>query len=256
MPRSPRVFLEGGVYHVYNRVTRGELVFSDDQEAMLLLETMRDIRDRDEIVVLAWCIMSNHFHLALRCTAVPLWRSMASIQTKISKSYNARNRLFGPFWQGRYKAKLVETPEYLRQLLQYIHLNPVKAGVVAEPGEYAWSGHRELVHRFKDPFIHPDQLLLAFGDARKAARRTYLTSIRAVIDEPWTAGSPGNLPWWRLGRPKKNEVTDELLTVPNAPFIDELGRSTSRERPWLTAENFIDRVLRELKIGRGVLPTV
>ena len=164
MPRSPRVFLEGGIYHVYNRVTRGERVFAEDQEALLLLDTMRDIRDRDGIIVMAWCIMSNHYHLAVRCTSVPLWRSMASIHTKVSKSYNARYRYYGPVWQGRYKAKLVETQEYLRQLLLYIHLNPVTAGIVDKPGEYVWSGHRELVRRIKKPFVDPDQLLLAFVD--------------------------------------------------------------------------------------------
>ena len=102
MPRSPRVFLEGGVYHVYNRVTRGEKVFGDDHEALFLLDTIREVRDRDGFIVLAWCIMGNHYHLAVRCATVPLWRSMASIHSKVSKSYNARYRVYGPFWQGRF----------------------------------------------------------------------------------------------------------------------------------------------------------
>ncbi len=72
MPRSPRVFLEGGVYHVYNRVTRGERVFGEDHEALFLLDTMRKVRERDGFIVLAWCIMGNHYHLAVRCKSVPL----------------------------------------------------------------------------------------------------------------------------------------------------------------------------------------
>ena len=59
MPRPPRVFVEGGIYHVYNRVTRGERVFGEDQEAALLLDAMRDARDRDGLIVLAWCILAN-----------------------------------------------------------------------------------------------------------------------------------------------------------------------------------------------------
>ena len=78
MPRSPRVFVEGGIYHVYNRVTRGERVFSEDAEAERLLDSMREIKQRDGLIVLAWCIMGNHYHFAVRCTSVPLWRSMAS----------------------------------------------------------------------------------------------------------------------------------------------------------------------------------
>ena len=100
MPRSPRVFLEGGIYHVYNRVTRGERVFGEDHEALFLLDTMRKVRDRDGFIVLAWCIMGNHYHLAVRCTSVPLWRSMASIHTKVSKSYNARYRMYGSVLAG------------------------------------------------------------------------------------------------------------------------------------------------------------
>jgi len=251
MPRSPRVFLEGGVYHVYNRVTRGERVFDEDHESLFLLDTMRKIRDRDGFIVLAWCIMGNHYHLAVRCTSVPLWRSMASIHTRVSKSYNARYRFYGSFWQGRYKAKLVETPEYLRQLLVYIHLNPVTAGIVEKPDEYVWSGHREVVRRFKNSFVDPDELLLAFDETRKAARRAYLSSIRAAVDEEWTDGAPGTLPWWPLGRPRKDNREDELRMKTGTPSIDPIGRSTALERPSLTPDDFIDRVLKVLKITRG-----
>jgi REP element-mobilizing transposase RayT len=250
MPRSPRVFLEGGIYHVYNRVTRGEKVFDDDQEALFLLDTMRKVRDRDGFIVLAWCIMGNHYHLAVRCTSVPLWRSMASLHTRVSRSFNSRYRVYGPFWQGRYNAKLVETPEYLRQLLVYIHLNPVTAGVVERPDEFVWSGHREVVRRFKKPFVDPDELLLSFDETRKAARRAYLSSIRAAVDEEWLDGLPGTLPWWRLGRPRKEDRENELGLKPGTPSIDALGRSTGLERPWLTPGDFIDRVLKVLEISR------
>ncbi len=108
MQRPPRVFVEDGIYHVYNRVTRGERVFAEDQEAKLLLDAMRKARDRDGLIVLAWCIMGNHYHLAVRCGPVPLWRTMASIHTRVGKGYNARYRFYGPFWQGRYRAKLTD----------------------------------------------------------------------------------------------------------------------------------------------------
>jgi putative transposase len=259
MPRPPRVFVEGGIYHVYNRVTRGEKVFAEDHEAARLLDFMREARDRDGLCVLAWCIMGNHYHLAVRCGTVPLWRSMASIHTRTSKSFNARFRYFGPFWQGRYRARLVETPEYLRQLIIYIHLNPVAAGIVDKPGEYVWSGHRELVRNVKRPFVDSDQLLLTFDETRRSARKLYLASIGAGLDEPWLHGLPGDLPWWRLGRPPRDERGDELRMDPAEPHLDELGRSTARERPLLEAETFVRRALEVLGAtkdeiaGRGKL---
>jgi REP element-mobilizing transposase RayT len=72
MPRAPRVFIEDGFYHVYNRVTRGERVFADDGEADRLVDVMREVKQQDGLIVLAWCVMSNHYHLAVRCTSVPL----------------------------------------------------------------------------------------------------------------------------------------------------------------------------------------
>ena len=246
MPRPPRVFVEGGIYHVYNRVTRGERVFAEDQEAARLLDAMRDAKERDGLVVLAWCILGNHYHLAVRCGSVPLWRTMASIHTRVSKNFNTRYRFFGPFWQGRYRAKLVETPEYLRQLILYIHLNPVTAGIVEKPVDFVWSGHRELVRKVRNPFVNADQLLLAFDETRKSARKIYLASIRADSGQSWLDRLPGELPWWPLGRPTGKEQDDELRLDPSTPHVDELGRSTARERPLLQAETFVQRTLDEL----------
>jgi len=76
--------------------------------------------------------MSNHYHIALRTAEVPLWRSMASIQGLATKGFNRRHRVYGPLWQGRYRARFVEDDVHLRQLLAYIHLNPVSAGLVDE----------------------------------------------------------------------------------------------------------------------------
>jgi putative transposase len=261
MPRAPRIFVEGGIYHVYNRVTRGERVFAEDNEAQRFVEQMREIKQRDGFVVLAWCVMSNHYHLAMRCTSVPLWRSLASLQLKVTRAYNAHYRVHGPFWQGRYKAKLVEDPDYLRQLILYVHLNPVVAGIVGKPEEFVWSGHREIVRKIRDPLVDPDQLLLVFGETSRAARRTYLESIRSTKDAPWAGEAPGGLPWWRFGRPRE-EGHDEELRMSATPFIDELGRSTAIERPRLDEKDFVDRVLEALDInitevtGRTKLPEV
>lgn len=238
MPRAGRVFLEGGIYHVYNRVSRGESVFAEEEEASAFVGLLREIKDRDGLVVFAWCLMSNHYHLALRTGAIPLARSMRSLQQRVTRGFNVRRRLFGPLWQGRYRAKLVEDQRYLDGLLAYIHLNPVAAGIVDDPFQYRWSGHREIVGRSRHTITDVDEVLVLFGKTRRSARQAYVGAIKGTVAEPWVGEGPGRLPWWRLGRPKseEDEAPEPDATV---AYIDELGRSTGLERPSVDTREFL-----------------
>ena len=165
MGRRPRNLLAGGIYHVYNRVSRGEHVFRDEGEADRFEALLALTKKRDDFQILAWCVMSNHYHLAVRMGEVSLSRSMRFIHHRFSQSYNGRHRVFGPLWQGRYRSKFVGDEEYLRQLIAYIHLNPITAGVVKELAE-AVDKHLETASRLV---------------SRAASRRVKDQSFRAKI---------------------------------------------------------------------------
>ncbi len=117
MTRPSRIHVEGGFYHVYNRLGRGENVFSAKEEAGEFVRLLREVVERDGLSVFAWALMSNHYHLAVRTGAVSLDRPMRSLQQRVTRGVNLRCRVYGPLWQGRYKAKLVDSSEYLDQLL-------------------------------------------------------------------------------------------------------------------------------------------
>ena len=70
MARRPRVVVEGGLHHVYNRVSSGEHIFADPEEAMEFIEIVRDIKKRDGWTIFAWCVMSNHIHVVLRTSSI------------------------------------------------------------------------------------------------------------------------------------------------------------------------------------------
>lgn len=235
MPRRPRVFVEGGIYHIYNRLARGADLFAEPEEAVEFLEIVRKARGRDGLIILAWCVMSNHYHFALRAGPVPLARTMGYVQSRFGQRYNKRHRSSGPRWQSRYKARLVEDGQYLDHLIVYIHLNPVVAGVVEDPADYPFSGHRELLGKVKQPLIDADGVLAGYGDTVRAARRAYVKSLKGARQTEWSGEQPGRLPWWR------REVDRPAEPVAPGAWVDELGRSTGLERERMEASDFLSR---------------
>ena len=111
------------MYHVYNRLARGELIFGQEEEGERFLDLLRFVRDRDELTFFAWVLMANHFHMAIRTGPVPLARSIGFVQARFGQDFNRRHASTGPLWQSRYKAKLVEDEGHLVHLVAYIHLN-------------------------------------------------------------------------------------------------------------------------------------
>ncbi len=199
MPRAPRYFVDGACYHVYGRIARGEMVFADRGEAARFVEVIRGVKKRDGLTVFAWCLMGNHYHLALRTARVLLWRSIRLVQWRFARQHNLRLRQLGPVWQGRYQVRTVAEDRYLLQLIAYIHLNPVSAGIVTDPSAYRWSGHRELLGRSGEPLTDVDATLALFGRQRAAARRAYVRMLRGERGQPWVGEQPGWLPWWGRG---------------------------------------------------------
>jgi hypothetical protein len=193
--------------------------------------------------------MSNHYHLLLRTVDVPLWRTMASLQVGFTKRFNLAHGLVGPLWQGRYKAKLVDSQRYFDQLLAYVHLNPVAAGVVSDPAEYRYSGHREILTRAKAALVDVDEVLAAFGSKRPTARRRYASALKGAREADWIGELPGRLPWWGL-KHSPAEERDTLSPRRDLPFVDELGRSTGLERPPLEPDDLVNLACEKLGVSR------
>jgi putative transposase len=234
MPRAPRVFVDGAIYHVYCRVGRGEAVFTERAALTALLGLIADLKQRDELTIFAWCVMSNHYHLALRSSTVPLWRTMRLLQGRFAKAYNRDKGLYGPLWQGRYRAKLVLGEQHLNQLIAYIHLNPVAAGVTGDPTTYPWSGHRELLGLVDEPLADVAAALAGFGDPIAEARAAYARALGELSGVSWVGRTPGSLPWW-IARPGRKPGA-----ASSRPVVDALGASTAPERPQLSAAEFLE----------------
>jgi len=258
MPRAGRSFEEGRIYHVYNRVGGGSTEFADEELAATFVALLRLATRRDEVAVFAWCLLGNHYHLVVRQGPVPLSRPMKALQQGVTRARNLRSRVYGPLWQGRFKAKEVLDEGYLLQLIAYVHLNPVKAGLAEDAGGYRWSGHRDVVGRRRDHIVAVDDVLMLYGEKRREALRGYRSAMAGVGGEEWSCAAPGKLPWWRMGRPTE----EERIRRREDAFVDELGRSTARWRPTHTAGQWLELVCAHLECeaetlrGRGRAPDV
>jgi len=237
MPRARRVFFDGAVYHVYNRLARGERVFADGDKAAVFVDLLREVMQRDGVTVFAWAVLPNHYHLAVRSGVVPLARTMKTLQWRMTRRVNKASRVHGPLWQGRYRAKLVQDQRYLDRLLAYIHLNPVTARLVEDPEKYQWSGHRDIQGLRRNPIVDVDEVLRLFGNTRQGARRAYTKAIRGARDAEWIGEQPGHLPWWRLGRPPSSELEDPAAA--GQAKREEDARRRMRERPRLETEELV-----------------
>jgi len=224
--------VEGGLYHVYNRFARGEDVFADPEEAAEFAELLREVKQRDGLTIYAWALLSNHFHIALRTSAIPLSRTMQRLQGGFAKRFNRRWGRTGPMWQSRYQARYIDSQEYFEEAVIYVHLNPVRAGLVDDPAAYVFCGHRELVRRTRDPLVDVDHALISFGPTLKQARKIYNQRIRSGLDEDAPNEFEG---LFSFVGPR-----DRDLSAPEPIHIDVLGRSTGLERPPLTAEQYLE----------------
>ena len=214
------------------------------------MDVLRDVAQRDGLSVLAWCLMSNHYHLAVRTSVVGLERAMRSLQQRVTRGVNRRHRVWGPLWQGRYRAKPILEQTYLEHLLAYIHLNPVAAGLCGDPSGYRWSGHREILGEVKKPLVDVDAVLALLGPTRRSARAAYLRCVAEVSSRPWLAEGPGRLPWWRLGRPPEGGDDDPEAAVRARRARGEQGPS---RRPAIPVEDLLARGAALLAVEVGDL---
>jgi putative transposase len=145
MARALRIEFPGAVYHVTSRGDRREAIFVDDDDRRQLLAIVNQAMDRFNAAVMAYCLMSNHYHFVLQTRQPNLSRLMRQINAKFAQAFNRRHGVVGHLFQSRFKAILVDRDAYLMELCRYVELNPVRAGLVAAPADWYWSSYRAHV---------------------------------------------------------------------------------------------------------------
>lgn len=144
MPRAARVIAENGIYHVVNRGNGRAVVFRKPADFDAFVHLIGEAKARYPVKVIAYCLMSNHFHLLLQPeSGAALSQWMQWLMTSHVRRYHRHYHSSGHVWQGRFKSFSVDQDEHLLTALRYVEGNPVRAGMVISAREWPWSSHRE-----------------------------------------------------------------------------------------------------------------
>ena len=173
MPRRLRVHVPGGFYHVTLRGNHQNDIFFNDGDRYLLNRIVARAIDTFETRVHAYCWMSNHLHLLLQIGTVPLARPMRQIAAEYARAMQLGLGTTGHFFERRYHANLVNADSYLLELVRYIHLNPVRAGVADSPSAFRWSSHHAYIGARTEAWVTTDFVLQMFGSERSRAVAAY-----------------------------------------------------------------------------------
>ncbi|MDD3006753.1 MAG: transposase [Candidatus Pacebacteria bacterium] len=135
---------QGAYYHLYNRGNQKKDIFLDEKDYEFYLRKMTEASKKYSFAIISYCLMPNHIHLIVRQDKeYPPAKFISSVHTSYAAVFNKKYKTVGHLFQDRFKQKIIENDDYMRNLIAYVHLNPVKAGICNFPKEYKWSSHME-----------------------------------------------------------------------------------------------------------------
>ena len=184
MTRKRRVWYPGAIYHVMSRGNRKKNIFEDVEDYVRFLDIVQDAQEMYGFTVHAICLMTNHFHIEIETADVALSRIMQRIKSLYAEDFNYRHHYSGHLFEGRYNACLILNDRYFLEVSRYIHLNPVKAGMVREPAAYEYSSYGAYAPCDEDrPFgkagkmiedlVDRSRILHMLADSQVEAREQY-----------------------------------------------------------------------------------
>jgi len=284
MPRQARLDAPGLLQHVIARGIERRKIFNDDQDRENFLIRLAIILEETQTQCYAWALIPNHFHFLLRTGLTPLSKVMRRLMTGYAVTFNRRHRRAGHLFQNRYKSVICEEDPYLLELIRYIHLNPLRAGLVKDLKEldkYPWTGHSAILGKRKNPLVpYPssrnkkrektekslaektiEDVLLHFGDKLGEARRRYRQFVEKGVDQgsrPELQGgglvrsAGGDVSVLSSNRKEERELSDERI-LGSGDFVSATLQQSERflEKKYLPKrpiEELIEFVAKRLSI--------
>jgi putative transposase len=215
MARLTRYFLPDQPLHVIQRGNNRAPIFFAPDDYALYRDWLRAAAAEHGCAIHAYVLMTNHVHLLVSprdARSIP--RTLQSLGRRYVRHVNDRDRRTGTLWEGRYRATVIDSEAYFLACCRYIELNPVRAGMVAAPGDYPWSSYASHAEGAPDGLLTMHRLYRALGRSAAARREAY----RALVDEPLAGAVVDDI----------RRATNTGWALGGARFRDAVARATGR----------------------------
>lgn len=164
MPKKKLIWYPGAMYHVTSRGNRKYNIFRERDDYKIYLENLQEALNyyKNEYDIISYCLMTNHVHLQIKTKNKHVWYLMSRVNKSYATNFNNKYNYVGHLFQSRYNAQIIQDDRYVLEVSRYIHLNPLKAGIVKRPEDYEWSSYPIYVGKAKDKFICSNEVLCYF----------------------------------------------------------------------------------------------
>jgi putative transposase len=239
MARPLRIEHAGAFYHVLNRGQRREPIVQDGPDCERFVSDLSQLAQQYAVRIHAYCLMTNHYHLILETPHANLSQAVQWLNVAYAAYYNRRHHLGGHLFQGRFKALLLDGGPYLEAVSRYIHLNPVRAGIVAEARKYPWSSCRYFVGTEQAPdWLQTGQILGGLARTVMAGQRRYAEYLAQPAGDPFAEvvagailGSPTFTEWVKntfLSRRSADPEIPALKVLQARPSVPKIVEALAR----------------------------
>jgi len=184
MPRKPRLHFEGAFYHVTTRGNNQQKIFFNDSDRKKYLYFLRKAKEKFHFRLHAYILMQNHVHLIIETSEQgTISEIMHWLNTNYTKYFNWAHEKIGHLFQGRFHSALIDKDAYLLEVSRYVHLNPVRAGLLKHPKNYKWSSYSIYINGSEDNFIEKNLILSMISDKVNSHTNLYREFVETGIGE-------------------------------------------------------------------------
>lgn len=241
MPRSARLDIPGTLHHVIIRGIEHRQIVDDNHDRKSFVERLGRLSTDLETPIFAWALMTNHAHILLRSSNAGLSTFMRRLLTGYAITYNRRHHRHGYLFQNRYKSIVCEEDSYFMALVRYIHLNPLRAGLVdtlTKLNGYHWCGHSDMMGKVKHSWYARDYILQWFGKTEREGLENYKDFIKKGLGlgrQPHLIGgglirSAGGWSEVKALRRIGDQQTSDERILGSSKFVDEVTQQVKLER--------------------------